>query len=217
MIIKGGGLSCVSYMGQLSVLADAHCVRRFHGTSAGALMAVLEICGIRGLALVRVADEFERIFCTGRWAVPAMLEVLDTCLPPDAHVLCSDRLVVCLARVPYLEPTEIHAFKTRAELLSVLYAACLIPYVTAPQCSHRVGEHWYVDGVFSRRGPVRGRSLAVSHSTVRPVVYAEHMFENLRFLRIGVRGGFLGEYVSNVIRAEERVALARRAEARGRV
>jgi hypothetical protein len=218
MIVQGGGLSCVSYMGQLSVMADAHCVRRFYGTSAGAIMAALEICGIRGIALVRAADEFERIFCTGRWALPAILEVLDTCLPQDAHVLCSDRLVVCLARVPYLEPIEIHAFKTRDDLLAVLRAACLIPYVTAPQCSQQVGEHRYVDGVFARRGPIRGRSRAVSGSTVRPVVYPEYMFENLRFLRIGaMRGGFLREYVSNVIRAEERVALARRAATRVRV
>ena len=146
LVLAGCGSAAIYWLGHVLVLRHASVdVGRVYATSSGALVGAILLCEVDVALCLRAL----RAMRDRRWVAVAMHEALMALLPPDAHVTCSGRLHVRTTRLGVM-PTTVctQHYATRADLLDVLYAATVIPLVTAPVLGHvmRDGTR-HVDGL----------------------------------------------------------------------
>jgi len=146
LVLTGCGAAAVYWIGHMLALRAAHVdVGRVYAASSGALVGAALLCDVDPVACLRVL----RAAHGRRWLACAMHEAMQTVLPSDAHTLCSGRLFVRTMRagVP-LRSVCTSVYATRADLLDVLFATTVIPFVTAPMFGHPlVDGSRHLDGV----------------------------------------------------------------------
>ncbi|CAH8483063.1 unnamed protein product [Schistosoma turkestanicum] len=121
------------------------CIKRFaphlyqnkpvSGTSAGALAAACLVCDLDMDVCVQYVCkiiENTRRFVLGpfdpRYKISEYLrEGLSQLLPPDAHVLCSDRLSISLTCFTTRKNIIVHKYKNRDEVIQALLCSAYIP------------------------------------------------------------------------------------------
>jgi hypothetical protein len=149
LVLTGCGAAAVHWIGHLMVLRAAEHVELGHvyAASSGALVGAAALCELDPAACLAAL----RGMHGKRWLACAMREAMHALLPPNAHVLCSGRLHVRTTRAG-VPPRSVctSTYASRAELLDVLYATTIIPFVTAPVVGHALADGFtHADGVIA--------------------------------------------------------------------
>jgi len=168
LVLTGCGAAAVHWVGHLMVLRAAEHVElaNVYAASSGALVGAAALCDVDPAACLCALRGMQG----KRWLACAMREAMHALLPPNAHVLCSGKLHVRTTRAG-VPPRSVctSAYASRAELLDVLYATTIIPFVTAPVLGHALADGFtHADGVVApnaeRRKGVELIALPVSLS-----------------------------------------------------
>lgn len=147
LVLTGCGAAAVNWIGHLMVLRAAESVEigNVYAASSGALVGAVALCDVDPAACLGALRGMR-----GKpWLACAMREAMHALLPQDAHTLCSGRLHVRTTRAG-VPPRSVctSTYASRAELLDVLYATTIIPFVTAPVLGHALADGFtHADGV----------------------------------------------------------------------
>ena len=162
LVLTGCGAAAVHWIGHLMVLRAADVeVARVYAASSGALVGAAALCDLDPAECLSAL----RGVHGKRWLACAMREAMHALLPQDAHVLCSGKLHVRTTRAG-VPPRSVctSTYASRAELLDVLYATTIIPFVTAPTIGHTLADGFtHADGVVA---PVAERRRGVELITL---------------------------------------------------
>ncbi|XP_036270853.1 omega-hydroxyceramide transacylase [Pipistrellus kuhlii] len=151
------------------MLDTAH---RFAGTSAGAVIAALVICGIEMDEYLRVLNvgvaETKKSFL-GPLApscrmVPMMRQFLYQALPEDSYKAATGKLHVSLTRFTDGESVVVSEYTSKEELIEALYCSCFVPvYCGLIPPTYRGVR--YIDGGFTGMQPCSFWTDAITIST----------------------------------------------------
>ncbi|XP_058162627.1 omega-hydroxyceramide transacylase [Dasypus novemcinctus] len=151
------------------MLDTAH---RFAGTSAGAVVAALVICGIEMNEYLRVLNvgvaEVKKSFL-GPLApscrmVQMMRQFLYRVLPEDSYKVTTGKLHVALTRFTDGESVVVSEFTSKEELIEALYCSCFVPvYCGLIPPTYRGVR--YIDGAFTGMQPCSFWTDAITIST----------------------------------------------------
>lgn len=97
------------------------------------------------------------------WPLENLRSILDSCLPPDAHVHASRRLGISLTHWPDGENRIITHFDSREEVIQALICTSYIPFYVGFIPPEFRGER-YIDGVFSNNVPYSDLSNTITVS-----------------------------------------------------
>ncbi|XP_063095053.1 omega-hydroxyceramide transacylase isoform X2 [Cavia porcellus] len=151
------------------MLDTAH---RFAGTSAGAVIAALVLCGIEmeeylrmlNLGLAEVKKYFLGPFSPSCRMVRMMREFLYRTLPEDSYKVTTGRLHVGLTRFEDGESVVVSEFTSKEELIEALYCSCFVPvYCGFIPPTYRGVR--YIDGGFTSMQPCAFWTDSITIST----------------------------------------------------
>ncbi|XP_006860631.1 PREDICTED: patatin-like phospholipase domain-containing protein 1 [Chrysochloris asiatica] len=151
------------------MLDTAH---RFAGTSAGAVIAALAVCGIEMNEYLRVLNmgvaEVKKYFLgplsPSCKMVPMMRQFLYQTLPEDSYKVASGKLHVSLTRLSDGENVVVSEYTSKEELIEALYCSCFVPvYCGLIPPTYR-GER-YIDGGFTSMQPCSFWTDSITIST----------------------------------------------------
>ncbi|XP_007937643.1 omega-hydroxyceramide transacylase [Orycteropus afer afer] len=151
------------------MLDTAH---RFAGTSAGAVIAALAICGIEMdeyLRALNVSVAEVRKFFLGPLSpsckmVQMMRQFLYRVLPEDSYKVATGKLHVSLTRLTDGENVVVSEYTSKEELIEALYCSCFVPmYCGLIPPTYR-GER-YIDGGFTSMQPCSFWNDSITIST----------------------------------------------------
>ncbi|XP_041491119.1 omega-hydroxyceramide transacylase isoform X1 [Microtus oregoni] len=151
------------------MLDTAH---RFAGTSAGAVIAALVICGIEMEEYLRVLNkglaEVKKSFLgplsPSCKMVQMMRQFLYDVLPEDSYKFATGKLHVSLTRVTDGENVVVSEYTSKEELIEALYCSCFVPvYCGFIPPTYR-GER-YIDGGFTSMQPCAFWTDSITIST----------------------------------------------------
>lgn len=151
------------------MLDTAH---RFAGTSAGAVIAALVICGIEMEEYLRVLNmglaEVKKFFLgplsPSCKMVQMMRQFLYDVLPEDSYKAATGKLHVSLTRVTDGENVVVSEYRSKEELIEALYCSCFVPvYCGFIPPTYR-GER-YIDGGFTSMQPCAFWTDSITIST----------------------------------------------------
>ncbi|XP_021005136.1 patatin-like phospholipase domain-containing protein 1 [Mus caroli] len=151
------------------MLDTAH---RFAGTSAGAVIAALVVCGIEMEKYLRVLNmglaEVKKFFLgplsPSCKMVQMMRQFLYDVLPEDSYKFATGKLHVSLTRVTDGENVVVSEYRSKEELIEALYCSCFVPvYCGFIPPTYR-GER-YIDGGFTSMQPCAFWTDSITIST----------------------------------------------------
>ncbi|XP_026239477.2 omega-hydroxyceramide transacylase isoform X1 [Urocitellus parryii] len=151
------------------MLDTAH---RFAGTSAGAVIAALVICGIEMEVYLRFLNkglaEVKRFFLgplsPSCKMVPMMRQFLYQVLPEDSYKFASGKLHVGLTRFTDGESVVVSEYTSKEELIEALYCSCFVPvYCGFIPPTYRGVR--YIDGGFTGMQPCSFWTDSITIST----------------------------------------------------
>uniref|UniRef100_H0XGR5 Omega-hydroxyceramide transacylase n=1 Tax=Otolemur garnettii TaxID=30611 RepID=H0XGR5_OTOGA len=151
------------------MLETAH---RFAGTSAGAVIAALVICGIEMEEYLRVLNvgvaEVKKSFLgplsPSCKMVQMMRRFLYQVLPEDSYKAATGKLHVCLTRLTDGESVVVSEYTSKEELIEALYCSCFVPvYCGLIPPTYRGVR--YIDGGFTGMQPCSFWTDSITIST----------------------------------------------------
>ncbi|XP_016079178.1 PREDICTED: patatin-like phospholipase domain-containing protein 1 [Miniopterus natalensis] len=151
------------------MLDTAH---RFAGTSAGAVIAALVICGIEmdeylrvlNVGVAEVKKSFLGPLAPSCKMVQMMRQFLYQALPEDSYKAATGRLHVSLTRFTDGESVVVSEFTSKEELIEALYCSCFVPvYCGLIPPTYRGVR--YIDGGFTGMQPCSFWTDAITIST----------------------------------------------------
>ncbi|XP_070371107.1 omega-hydroxyceramide transacylase isoform X7 [Equus asinus] len=151
------------------MLETAH---RFAGTSAGAVIAALAICGIEmdeylrvlNVGVAEVKKSFLGPLSPSCKMVPMMRQFLYQVLPEDSYKATTGKLHVTLTRLTDGESVVVSEFTSKEELIEALYCSCFVPvYCGLIPPTYRGVR--YIDGGFTGMQPCSFWTDSITIST----------------------------------------------------
>nr|XP_007970991.2 patatin-like phospholipase domain-containing protein 1 isoform X1 [Chlorocebus sabaeus] len=151
------------------MLETAH---RFAGTSAGAVIAALAICGIEmdeylrvlNVGVAEVKKSFLGPLSPSCKMVQMMRQFLYRVLPEDSYKVTTGKLHVSLTRFTDGESVVVSEFTSKEELIEALYCSCFVPvYCGLIPPTYRGVR--YIDGGFTGMQPCAFWTDAITIST----------------------------------------------------
>ncbi|XP_006759117.2 PREDICTED: patatin-like phospholipase domain-containing protein 1 isoform X2 [Myotis davidii] len=151
------------------MLETAH---RFAGTSAGAVIAALVICGIEmdeylrvlNVGVAEVKKSFLGPLAPSCRMVQMMRQFLYQALPEDSYKAATGRLHVSLTRFTDGESVVVSEYTSKEELIEALYCSCFVPvYCGLIPPTYRGVR--YIDGGFTGMQPCAFWTDAITIST----------------------------------------------------
>ncbi|XP_002816852.3 omega-hydroxyceramide transacylase isoform X1 [Pongo abelii] len=151
------------------MLETAH---RFAGTSAGAVIAALAICGIEmdeylrvlNVGVAEVKKSFLGPLSPSCKMVQMMRQFLYRVLPEDSYKVTTGKLHVSLTRLMDGESVVVSEFTSKEELIEALYCSCFVPvYCGLIPPTYRGVR--YIDGGFTGMQPCAFWTDAITIST----------------------------------------------------
>ncbi|EFN59813.1 hypothetical protein CHLNCDRAFT_133552 [Chlorella variabilis] len=130
---------------------------RLHGSSSGAMVAVLAASGVD---LERAAERAGEVFTEhgvhdrlfgllGVWGSIAR-RCLEELLPEDAHTRCTGRVRLRITAWPSLSPLFLERFHSKADLIDACMASSHLPFLLDGRLAARVRGVKAMDGAFCR-------------------------------------------------------------------
>jgi hypothetical protein len=139
VVVPGGACGAVYTASGVALLLELERaglvrVRAYYTTSAGSVLCACALCCApttaqmleRALAFLAAAHDRRRT----HWIEETTAAFVDAMLPADAHVTCTDRLVISFTRGARRE--TVRAYETRDALVRAIVDSCRLPGVTAP-------------------------------------------------------------------------------------
>ncbi|XP_045150721.1 omega-hydroxyceramide transacylase [Echinops telfairi] len=174
---SGSGFLSYYQAGAVDALRDLaprmlETTHRFAGTSAGAVIAALVVCGIEMEEYLRVLNvgvaEVKKSFLgplsPSCKMVPMMRQFLYQVLPEDSYKAANGKLHVSLTRLTDGENVVVSEYKSKEELIEALYCSCFVPvYCGLIPPTYR-GER-YIDGGFTSMQPCAFWTDSITIST----------------------------------------------------
>ncbi|XP_037592178.1 patatin-like phospholipase domain-containing protein 1 [Cebus imitator] len=151
------------------MLKTAH---RFAGTSAGAVIAALAICGIEmdeylrvlNVGVAEVKKSFLGPLSPSCKMVQMMRQFLYRVLPEDSYKVTTGKLHVSLTRFTDGESVVVSEFTSKEELIEALYCSCFVPvYCGLIPPTYRGVR--YIDGGFTGMQPCAFWTDSITIST----------------------------------------------------
>ncbi|XP_014385115.1 PREDICTED: patatin-like phospholipase domain-containing protein 1 isoform X2 [Myotis brandtii] len=151
------------------MLETAH---RFAGTSAGAVIAALVICGIEmdeylrvlNVGVAEVKKSFLGPLAPSCRMVQMMRQFLYQALPEDSYKAATGRLHVSLTRFTDGESVVVSEYTSKEELIEALYCSCFVPvYCGLIPPTYRGVR--YIDGGFTGMQPCAFWTDSITIST----------------------------------------------------
>ncbi|KAM9075780.1 omega-hydroxyceramide transacylase isoform 1-T2 [Megaptera novaeangliae] len=151
------------------MLETAH---RFAGTSAGAVIAALAICGIEmdeylrvlNVGVAEVKKSFLGPLSPSCKLVQMMRQFLYRVLPEDSYKVATGKLHVSLTRFTDGESVVVSEYTSKEELIEALYCSCFVPvYCGLIPPTYRGVR--YIDGGFSGMQPCSFWTDSITIST----------------------------------------------------
>nr|XP_039323920.1 patatin-like phospholipase domain-containing protein 1 isoform X3 [Saimiri boliviensis boliviensis] len=151
------------------MLETAH---RFAGTSAGAVIAALAICGIEmdeylrvlNVGVAEVKKSFLGPLSPSCKMVQMMRQFLYRVLPEDSYKVTTGKLHVSLTRFTDGESVVVSEFTSKEELIEALYCSCFVPvYCGLIPPTYRGVR--YIDGGFTGMQPCAFWTDSITIST----------------------------------------------------
>ncbi|XP_036106649.1 patatin-like phospholipase domain-containing protein 5 [Molossus molossus] len=135
--------------------------RRVYGSSSGALNALciilgkpVEFCCFHLLGLVKQVEQLSLgIFHPAFAPIELIKQQLQDFLPPDVHILASQRLGISLTRFPDGHNVIVTDFATRDEVIQALVCTLYFPFYCGTIPPEFRGER-YIDGALSNNLPL---------------------------------------------------------------
>lgn len=126
-------------------------IRRYSGSSVGAIASVLMCCGISTLSVVEM---YERLYNQKNFFIHLRRELLQL-LPPDAYERCSDRVFIHTTRLtPFGISSKVYSmFQNNEDLIDACMASSNFPFFISPFIFYRYRGGFYLDGWFTRSIP----------------------------------------------------------------
>uniref|UniRef100_G3T485 Omega-hydroxyceramide transacylase n=1 Tax=Loxodonta africana TaxID=9785 RepID=G3T485_LOXAF len=174
---SGSGFLSFYQAGAVDALRDLaprmlETTHRFAGTSAGAVIAALVICGIEmdeylrvlNVAVAEVRKSFLGPLSPSCKMVPMMRQFLYQVLPEDSYKFTTGKLHVGLTRFTDGESVVVSEYTSKEELIEALYCSCFVPiYCGLIPPTYR-GER-YIDGGFTSMQPCSFWTDSITIST----------------------------------------------------
>jgi len=150
--IPGGGLCAYYYVGvfmALDQLKNKVKIRRIFGTSSGAVGAVAFACNIKMDVWKSQYTFIKEQMSSGKYLSEAFETLFRKLLPSNAYLLCTDKVFIHARKLTWtgLESVIFSKYESNDHLLDCIAASCMIPYVSRPSFSHRIGNSYYIDGM----------------------------------------------------------------------
>ncbi|XP_035553960.2 omega-hydroxyceramide transacylase isoform X3 [Canis lupus dingo] len=151
------------------MLETAH---RFAGTSAGAVVAALVICGIEmdeylrvlNVGVAEVKKSFLGPLSPSCKMVQLMRQFLYRVLPEDSYKVATGKLHVSLTRLTDGESVVVSEYTSKEELIEALYCSCFVPvYCGLIPPTYRGVR--YIDGGFTGMQPCSFWTDSITIST----------------------------------------------------
>ncbi|XP_060018696.1 omega-hydroxyceramide transacylase [Lagenorhynchus albirostris] len=151
------------------LLETAH---RFAGTSAGAVIAALAVCGIEmdeylrvlSVGVAEVKKSFLGPLSPSCKVVKMMRQFLYRVLPEDSYKVATGKLHVSLTRFTDGESVVVSEYTSKEELMEALYCSCFVPvYCGLIPPTYRGVR--YIDGAFSGMQPCSFWTDSITIST----------------------------------------------------
>ncbi|KAM5289166.1 patatin-like phospholipase domain-containing protein 5 [Ctenodactylus gundi] len=162
---SGAGYLALYYVGVFQCLRQRapsllQSVRRFYGSSAGALCAASFLCGVSTdtccsqlLGMVKFVCSLSLgIFHPAYAPIEHIRQQLQLILPADSHILASQRLGISVTHWPDGQNVIITDFATREELIQALVCTSYFPFYCGTIPPAFRGER-YLDGALSNHMP----------------------------------------------------------------
>jgi len=81
-----------------------------------------------------------------------LLKICDEILPDNVHELCNGKLNIVISKLTSngMKPEIVNNFKSKKDLLNIIYASCFIPYLTTNNIDGvKIKDDIYYDGAFT--------------------------------------------------------------------
>ncbi|XP_019649744.2 patatin-like phospholipase domain-containing protein 1 isoform X3 [Ailuropoda melanoleuca] len=174
---SGSGFLSFYQAGAVDALRDLaprmlETTHRFAGTSAGAVVAALVICGIEmdeylrvlNVGVAEVKKSFLGPFSPSCKMVQMMRQFLYRVLPEDSYKAATGKLHVSLTRFTDGESVVVSEYTSKEELIEALYCSCFVPvYCGLIPPAYRGVR--YIDGGFTGMQPCSFWTDAITIST----------------------------------------------------
>lgn len=174
---SGSGFLSFYQAGAVDALRDLaprmlETTHRFAGTSAGAVIAALVICGIEmdeylrvlNVGVAEVKKSFLGPLAPSCRMVQMMRQFLYQALPEDSYKAATGRLHVSLTRLTDGESVVVSEYTSKEELIEALYCGCFVPvYCGLIPPTYRGVR--YIDGGFTGMQPCAFWTDAITIST----------------------------------------------------
>ncbi|KAF6115587.1 patatin like phospholipase domain containing 1 [Phyllostomus discolor] len=174
---SGSGFLSFYQAGAVDALRDLaprmlETTHRFAGTSAGAVIAALVICGIEmgeylrflNVGVAEVKKYFLGPLAPSCKMVQMMRQFLYRALPEDSYKAATGKLHVALTRLTDGESVVVSEYRSKEELIEALYCSCFVPvYCGLIPPTYRGVR--YIDGGFTGMQPCSFWTDSITIST----------------------------------------------------
>ena len=157
LVMSGGGFLGYYLVGVDRVLRklcreEKLVIRRYAGTSVGALASVAMVCEL-GDGMIGLYDQLQG---TPDF-FPRIRAYFLAVLPDDAYQKCTGRVHIAISRLdwkygvlPRLVPMVVSSFRDNEDLVEACMASCSVPYFVSSTLFYRFRGHHCMDGYFTK-------------------------------------------------------------------
>jgi hypothetical protein len=134
MIISfsGGALNVAYHIGAYNRLKRSKLLNNeeliFAGTSSGSIMAVSCACNID---IERIFVSNLRFMNSSQAFCSIIRKILTKELPENAHILCNNKVKICMTRQNNLTPLYVSKFSSKSDVINAVIGSCFIPKMTS--------------------------------------------------------------------------------------
>lgn len=124
-------------------------VKRYFGTSSGAIGAVGLACNFDGSEWKKAYTKIYQETQKGKYLMECYELVLRDCLPKDAYKICSNKVFIHAKKITLfgLKDVVFYKYNSNEELLDCLLASTRIPFLTHPDPWKTIKGSKYIDGI----------------------------------------------------------------------
>jgi predicted acylesterase/phospholipase RssA len=127
-------------------------VKRYSGSSVGAICAVLMACNIPADKIIKIYDD---LLFDPQYFKKLRILLLDI-LPHDAYIQCTNKVFIYSSQISFygLKKVVFYKFKNNIDLVDACMASSNMPYYVSPYLFYYYRGKYHLDGCFTTSLPV---------------------------------------------------------------
>ena len=193
LIISGGGMKFYYLLGikkAIQKLKKHINIKRYAGTSSGSIFATLIACNIDNKLLI---ETYQTLYKTSNYKMNIIDIFLNTVLPDNCHIICSNKVFLSVSKVGLPFKNEIISnFTSKKHLIEVIKTSSSFPFFVNSNLFYKYDNKNYVDGFFTNNTPFFKDNLC-DQVIIRPFIvkykniqiFDMEPNENIQYLSLG--------------------------------